>query len=127
MLPAAPFITLLKDCVATQTNIITLGPKWSINRPRNGDITVKTIRATDCTDDRVALSQPKSSSIGLKNTLTATELMRKIRIHEAATIYQPGNRLGLPISVVFSPPALLCKPSRMVQPHTMAIENALFC
>lgn len=126
MLPAEPLIILLRDWVATQTNIITLGPKWSMKRPRKGDKIVKTIRETDCTDERVALSQPKSSSIGLKNTLTATELMRKIRIQEAATIYQPGNSFGLPIRVVSSPPALLFSSSRMNQSYTKAVENAFF-
>lgn len=89
MLVAIPFSALLRTCVTTQANIIVLGPNRSMIRPRNGEAIAKTIKAIDCTEERVALSQPKSSNIGLKNMLTATELIRKIITHEAATMYQP--------------------------------------
>jgi hypothetical protein len=88
-LEAIPLITLLRTCVTTQVRIIAFGPNRSISLPSSGDAMVKTIIATDWTDERVALFHPKSSNIGLKNMLTATDPERKTIIQVAATIYQP--------------------------------------
>ena len=53
-----------------------------------------TTRAIDCTNESVALSQPKSSNIGLKNMPMATALCRKMKDQDAATMYQPKKTLG---------------------------------
>jgi len=64
-------------------------PKRSISLPKNGETAAEISILIAPIIDKVALSQPNSSRIGLKNRLVAEALIRNNISHEMTTIYQP--------------------------------------
>ena len=87
--PARPLTVLESTWAMTLAKSITLGPKRSINLPIKGVRPANTSMAAAETSDKVALSQPNSSRIGLKKTPIPVAQIKKDIIQVIATRYQP--------------------------------------